>query len=152
LNFYSQTILFLFFLFWGLTRICRFATQFIRDICQSHGISTTDDKGINYSLGGNVARLKKWYKDNNYFESEFCVIALQNTINIFAKFNEIRNEKSAAHPNPLLTKTEAEYAVKVVADTLIFIDKIEKRKKCETQGLPWKVDLGEANDVDDLPF
>lgn len=97
-------------------------------------------------------RLKKWYADNNYFESEFCVIALQNTINIFAKFNEIRNEKSAAHPNSLLAKNEAEYVVKIIADTLIFIDKIEKQKSAEMQNLPWEKDSIGANGVDDLPF
>lgn len=136
----------------AVDRLHTFATQFFRDICQSHGILTTDDKGVYYSLEGTVARLKKWYSDNNYFESEFCVIALQNTINIFAKFNEIRNEKSAAHPNPLLTKVEAEYAVKVIADTLIFIDKIEKQKSAEMQNLPWEIDSAEVNDMDDLPF
>lgn len=136
----------------AIDRLHTFATQFFRDVCQSHGIPTKDDKGMQYSLEGNVARLKKWYADNDYFESEFCVVALQNTINIFAKFNEIRNEKSAAHPNPLLTKVEAEYAVKVIADTLIFIDKNEKQKNTEMQELPYKIDFGKANDVDDLPF
>lgn len=136
----------------AIDRLHTFATQFFRDVCQSHGIPTKDNKGIQYSLEGNVARLKKWYADNDYFESEFCVVALQNTINIFAKFNEIRNEKSAAHPNPLLTKVEAEYAVKVIADTLIFIDKIEKQKNTEMQELPCEIDFGKVNDVDDLPF
>lgn len=136
----------------AVDRLHTFATQFFRDVCKSHGILTMNDKGIYYSLEGNVARLKKWYVDNNYFESEFCVIALQNTINIFAKFNEIRNEKSAAHPNSLLAKNEAEYVVKIIADTLIFIDKIEKQKSAEMQNLPWEKDSIGANDVDDLPF
>lgn len=136
----------------AVDRLHTFATQFFRKVCQSHGIPTKDDKGTQYSLDGNVARLKKWYADNNYFESEFCVIALQNTINIFAKFNEIRNEKSAAHPNSLLAKVEAEYAVKVIADTLIFIDKIERPKDTKAQGLSWEIDFGPANNVDDLPF
>lgn len=136
----------------AIDRLHTFATRFFRDVCQSHGISTTDDRGMRYSLDGNVARLKRWYSENNYFESEFCAVALQNTINIFAKFNEIRNEKSAAHPNPLLAKVEAEYAVKVVADTLIFIDKIEKQKNSGAQKLPWEIDLGAVDDVGDLPF
>ena len=47
----------------------------------------------------------------------------------------MRNNKSAAHPNPLLKKAEAEYAVKVVAETLMFIDNIEKSKQKQT--IPW---------------
>lgn len=121
----------------AIDRLHTFATQFFRTICQMHNIAVVDDKGEHYSLDRNVARLKKWYQDNNYFESEFCTVALQNTINIFAKFNEIRNGKSAAHPNPLLAKAEAEYAVKIIANTLVFVDKIEKEKNMPTQSPSW---------------
>lgn len=138
----------------AIDRLHTFAAQFFRDICRMHSIAVVDDKGNYYSLDGNVARLKKWYQDNNYFESEFCVVALQNSINIFAKFNEIRNERSAAHPNPLLSKVEAEYAVKIVADTLIFVDKIEKEKSAQTQKLPWSFAEFDVDDVagSELPF
>lgn len=138
----------------AIDRLHTLATQFFRNICRVHSIDVVDDKGKNYSLDGNVARLKKWYQDNNYFESEFCVIALQNTINIFAKFNEIRNEKSAAHPNPLLAKVEAEYAVKIIADTLIFVDKIEREKNAQAQELPGDFTEAGVGDVseNDLPF
>lgn len=69
----------------AIDRLHTFATQFFRDVCQSHGISTTDDRGMHYSLDGNVAKPKRWYAEKNYFESEFCVVALQNTINIMIK-------------------------------------------------------------------
>lgn len=136
----------------AIDRLHTFATQFFRNICQLHGIATVDNKGNHYSLDGNVARLKNWYQDSNYFESEFCVIALQNTINIFAQYNHLRNTKSAAHPNPLLATAEAEYAVKVVADTLIFVDRIEKQKTSQTKDLPWEIDCKNADDIGDLPF
>lgn len=130
----------------AVDRLHTFATQFFRDICCLHGIAVVDNQGCNYSLEGNVARLKKWYQDNNYFESEFCIVALQNTINIFAKFNEIRNKRSAAHPSPLLATAEAEYAIRVIADTLMFVDRIEKQKTEQTHVLPWDA-VGT-----DLPF
>ena len=138
----------------AIDRLHTFATQFFRDICRMHSIAVADNKGNYYSLDGNVARLKKWYQDNNYFESEFCAVALQNTINIFAKFNEIRNEKSAAHPNPLLAKIEAEYAVKIIADTLMFIDRIEKEKSAQSQKLSWDFPEIDVDDAvgNDLPF
>lgn len=138
----------------AIDRLHTFATQFFRDICRMHSIAVADNKGNYYSLDGNVARLKKWYQDNNYFESEFCAVALQNTINIFAKFNKIRNEKSAAHPNPLLAKIEAEYAVKIIAETLKFIDNIEKEKNTWVQGSPWDFAEIDVDDAvrNDLPF
>lgn len=118
-----------------IDRLHTFATKYIREICQKHNIAIADEKGDHYSLDALIARLKGWYERENYFESEFCVVAIRNTINIFAKYNDLRNNKSAAHPNQLLQKAEAEYAVKVVADTLMFIDSIEKSKLKKT--IPW---------------
>ena len=133
-----------------IDRLHTFATQYIRKICQNHNIAIADEKGDHYSLDSLVAKLKGWYESENYFESEFCMVAIRNTINIFAKYNDLRNNKSAAHPNPLLKKAEAEYAVKVVAETLMFIDNIEKSKQKQT--IPWG--NGELFvDVDEgLPF
>lgn len=133
-----------------IDRLHTFATQYIREICRNHSIAIADEKGDYYSLDSLVAKLKGWYESENYFESEFCVVAIRNTINIFAKYNDLRNSKSAAHPNPLLKKAEAAYVVKVVAETLMFIDNIEKSKQN-------KLFLGEngellANTDDELPF
>lgn len=133
-----------------IDRLHTFATKYIREICQDHSIDIADEKGDYYSLDSLVAKLKGWYERENYFDSEFCVVAIRNTINIFAKYNDLRNNKSAAHPNPLLQKAEAEYAVKVVVETLMFIDNIEKSKSKKT--LPWG-DGELFDDMDEeLPF
>lgn len=95
--------------------------------------------------------LKNWYKNHSYFESDLCVVAFQNTISIFEKYNALRNGNSAAHPSALLSKVEAEYAIRIVAETLSFIESIETIKDSETEEknlLPWKTDSSE----DDLPF
>lgn len=111
-----------------IDRLHTFSVQFFKGICRKHGIPIVTDQGTYISLDGLVGKLKKYYEQENYFDSEFCVVAIKNTINIFARYNELRNMRSAAHPNPLLQKAEAEYAVKVIADTLMFVDKIEKSK------------------------
>ena len=133
-----------------IDRLHTFATQYIREICQKHDIAIADEKGDHYSLDSLVAKLKGWYERENYFESEFCVVAIRNTINIFAKYNDLRNNKSAAHPNPLLEKAEAEYAVKIVAETLMFIDNIEKSKPKQT--IPWGNDELFVDMDGELPF
>lgn len=132
-----------------IDRLHTFASEYIRKICQKHGISISDDKGDNYSLDSLVGRLKRWYEKENYFESEFCTVAIKNTINIFAKYNDLRNKKSAAHPNPLLKKAEAEYAVKIIADTLMFIDRIEESKQKES---PPRDNIVINVDTEELPF
>ena len=112
-----------------LDRLHTFSVHYFREISLSHGLSIQNNVGEYYALDTLVANLKNFYRDNNYFSSEFCVVAIQNTINIFSKFNKIRNTQSFSHPNPILSKVEAEYVVKVVSDTLLFIDQIENSQK-----------------------
>lgn len=123
----------------AIDRLHTFSTEFFRSLCKKHKISTEDDRGNEYPLQSLVGRLKNWYAENHYFDSEFSVVAIQNTINIFDKYNAIRNDQSAAHPNEVLNKAEAMYAVRIVAETLTFIDKIERIKDVEaaTPRLPW---------------
>lgn len=133
-------------------RLHTFASEYLRSLCHSHGISTTDDKGIEYPLHSLAGMLKKWYADSNYFDSEFAVTAIQNSINLFDKFNEIRNDKSAAHPNKLLSKAEAEYAVRIIANTLTFIDKSENSRAKNVQTLPWEGGVLYVSRDEELPF
>lgn len=123
----------------ALDRLHTFSTKFFRSVCKKHEISIEDSRGNEYPLQSLVGRLKNWYAENHYFDSEFSVVAIQNTINIFDKYNAIRNDQSAAHPNEVLNKAEAMYAVRIVAETLTFIDKIERIKDAEaaTPRLPW---------------
>lgn len=133
----------------ALDRLHTFSTEFFRSVCKKHGISTEDDRGNEYPLQSLVGRLKNWYAENHYFDSDFSVVAIQNTINIFDKFNAIRNDQSAAHPNEVLNKAEAMYVVRIVAETLTFIGKIECIKDAAaTPRLPWD----DLETDDELPF
>ena len=118
-------------------RLQTFASEYLRNLCHTHSIETTYSKGNEYPLHSLAGMLKKWYVDNAYFDSEFAFVAIQNSINLFDKFNGIRNDNSAAHPNDLLSKAEAEYAVRIIANTLTFLDKCEKSKIIKVQTLPW---------------
>lgn len=133
-------------------RLHTFASEYLRNLCHTHSINTTDTKGVEYPLHSLAGMLKKWYVDNGYFDSEFAVIAIQNSINLFDKYNGIRNDKSAAHPNDLLSKAEAEYAVRIIADTLTFIDKCEKSKINKVQTLPWEGGVLYIASDEELPF
>ena len=134
----------------ALDRLHTFSTGFFRSVCKKHGISTEDDRGNEYPLQSLVGRLKNWYAENHYFDSDFSVVAVQNTINIFDKFNAIRNDQSAAHPNEVLNKAEAMYAVRIVAETLTFIEKIEHIKAAEAATLHLSKDDFDTDS--ELPF
>jgi len=133
-------------------RLHTFASEYLRNLCHTHSIETTNSKGNEYPLHSLAGMLKKWYVDNAYFDSEFAVVAIQNSINLFDKFNGIRNENSAAHPNDLLSKAEAEYAVRIIANTLTFIDKCEKSKIKKVQTLPWDGGILYVAPDEELPF
>lgn len=134
-----------------IDRLHTFATNYFREICKKHSIAIADEKGNHYALDSLVGKLKKWYEEENFFESEFCIVAIKNTINIFAKYNDLRNGSSAAHPNQLLQKAEAEYAVRVVADTLMFIENIEK-SNTQPKRVPWGRGELLVDFEGDLPF
>lgn len=108
-----------------LDRLHTFSFKYIRQLSENHNVNISTPNGDKYPLDTMVANLIKWYRSNNYFSSEFIYVALRNTINIFSKFNDIRNNRSFAHDNTLLDKYEAGYVVKIVSDTLVFLDQIE---------------------------
>ena len=109
-----------------LDRLHTFSTKYIRRVCEKHNISTVDDKGKNQPLHSLVGMLTKAYKQNDCLDSDFALVALKNSISIFSAFNDIRNNRSFAHDNQVLNKIEAEYVIKVVSDTLLFIDNLEQ--------------------------
>lgn len=133
----------------ALDRLHTFSTEFFRALCQKHGISTEDNRGNALPLHSLVGELRKWYVVSDYFESDFAGTAVRDTINIFDKFNAIRNNQSAAHPNKLLNKAEAMYVVKIISATLTFIEEMEKIKDIEEEQNRYSVN---PIDDDEIPF
>ena len=112
-----------------LDRLHTYATKLLRQICLDNGISVVDNNGQNYALHSLAGLLKNYYKNENIFESDFTILAIQNNITLFDKYNEIRNNKSYAHDNSVLNKIEAIFAVKTIANIIKFIDDLENFRK-----------------------
>ncbi|MFA5585712.1 MAG: abortive infection family protein, partial [Saccharofermentanales bacterium] len=112
-----------------LDRLHTFSTRYLRNVCSSYDIGVTNDKGNYLPLHSLAGALKKHYLKNVVFDSPFVPLAIQNSIVIFEKFNEIRNKQSYAHDNDVLGNTEAEYVVRTMINTLSFIDSIERLAK-----------------------
>lgn len=134
----------------ALDRLHTFSIVFFRSVCESHGISTKAENGRESPLQSLVGKLKAWYEETNYFDSEFAVVAIRNTINTFDKFNQVRNNQSTAHPNEVLNKAEATYVVHIVVETLTFIANIERIKNED-----YEISCQSCDDSDEdmeLPF
>jgi len=108
-----------------IDRLHTFATEYIRGICQKHGIAVNDGNGNNHPLHSILGALAKYYRDHDRITSEFCVVAVRNSIDMFTKYNDLRNTRSYAHPNSVLRKSEAKYAVQAMTNTLLLIEAIE---------------------------
>lgn len=112
----------------ALDRLHTFSTKYFRTLCGKHGISTKDAQGNELPLQSLVGGLRKWYEEKHYFRSDFSLVAIRYAINVFDKLNAVRNNQSAAHPNEMLNKAEAMFAIRIVSETLSFIDEIERTK------------------------
>lgn len=123
-----------------LDRLHTFAAEYLRTICAKHQIAIVDDKGKNYPLHNLSGSLQKFYRESKVVESEFSLTALRNSIDLFSKYNDIRNDQSFAHPNEVLNKAEASYAVQIITNTLTLIEQIEELID-EKEGRSWIHDL-----------
>jgi hypothetical protein len=128
-----------------LDRLHTFSTKYLRMVCESKGISVLDDRGNYYPLHSLAGMLKKHFEKENETKSEFTLLAIQNSISLFDKYNSIRNNQSFAHDNEILENIEAEFVVKNMANTLVFIEKIESQSNLQKNHL-----FGNSNDG--LPF
>ena len=114
-----------------LDRIHTFSTKLLRRICADNGIDTVNSQGKNLPLHSLAGKLRKKYEEDGVFQSSFTLMAIQNSISVFDQFNSVRNNQSYAHDNIVLDTMEAEFAVKIMADFITFIDRAEAyRKKC----------------------
>lgn len=129
-----------------LDRLHTFSTKLLRQICDDNGIIVTDDKGSYLPLHSLAGMLRKKYEKDGLFQSSFTLIALQNSISLFEKYNSVRNNLSFAHDNEVLDKMEADFAVRIMADLLNFIDKAESYRKMR------KINDSIDNSDDNLPF
>lgn len=92
-----------------------------RRICDFHNISYTKTDGID-SL---FKKYAKFLNHNNYVESEMSKTIFRNTGTLLSQFNEIRNNKTYAHDNPILNQFESEFIYKQVVNILYFIDHVD---------------------------
>lgn len=108
-----------------LDRLHTFAVKYLRDLCAKYGIATEDPNGKKIALHGLAGKLKKHYENSSVISSKFALMAIQSNISLFDSYNEIRNEKSYAHDNPILNDIEADFVVRAMANVLTFLEKIE---------------------------
>lgn len=130
----------------ALDRLHAYSTKVIRQICERHGIDIANDKGNNYPLHSLVGMLKKKYEQDEMFQSSFTLLAIKNSISLFDKYNEIRNDQSFAHDNVILNNVEATFAIRIISAVLCFLDDVE------TLRIDMNEEYAEKCLEDEIPF
>lgn len=115
----------------GLDRLHTFMVKYTRRLCEKHGITVGRDKALHSLFGEYVKRLKQ----SGRIESKMTERILKSSISILEAFNEVRNEQSLAHDNPVLNFTESLLIFKHVTSSIRFIEALET-DTCETSTGP----------------
>lgn len=107
----------------GLDRLHAFVLKYIRVVCNNHGIQADEEKPLHSLLGEYTKHLKK----EGLIESGMTERILKSSISVLEAFNDVRNNRSLAHPNPVLNYDESLLIFNNVASTIRFIRSLEEK-------------------------
>jgi hypothetical protein len=126
----------------GLDRLHTFVIKYVRSLCTQRGITVTRDKALHSLFGEYVKRLR----DDGHIESEMTSRILKSSISTLEAFNDVRNNQSLAHDNPILNYDEALLIFNHVASSIRFLRSLEGKIVQREQR------LGAADQIDHIPF
>jgi hypothetical protein len=124
----------------ALDRLHTFTFRYLRELCDKHQIIYEKSESLNAVFGKYI----KFLIDNKHIESIMAEKILKYSINVIEAFNDIRNNKSFAHDNPVLNYQESILILNSVSNTIKFIESIEGQIK--------KIKEPEQAEWTDLPF
>ncbi len=107
----------------ALDRLHTFAVKFIRHLCDKHSITYDKDQALNSIYGKYIKHLS----DKKLFDSIMAERILKYSIHVLEAFNDIRNNKSFAHDNPILNYDESILIFNNVSNSIKFIQTIEDK-------------------------
>src|SRR5438105_10024307 len=105
----------------GLDRLHTFVVKYVRVLCEKYGINTEREKPLHSLFGEYVKELKR----SGRIESQMTERILKSSISVLEAFNQVRNERSLAHDNPVLNYSESLLIFNHVASSIRFIAALE---------------------------
>lgn len=107
----------------GLDRLHTFVTKLIRTWLHKRGLSSDRDKPLHSIFGEYVKTLR----NAGHIESEMTARILKSSISIMDSFNGVRNMKSLAHDNPVLSYDESILIFNHVCGMVRFLKALEAK-------------------------
>lgn len=105
----------------GLDRLHTFVVKYVRVLCQRQGIDALKEKPLHSIFGEYLKSLKR----RGLIESGMAERILKSTISLLEAFNDVRNNQTLAHDNPLLRRDEALLIFNNVASAIRFLAAVE---------------------------
>ena len=127
----------------GLDRLHTFVIKFVRTLCERRDIVIAREKPLHSHFGEYV----KCLRNNGHLKSEMTARILKSAISVLEAFNDVRNNHSLAHDNPILNYDESLLIFNHVASSVRFIRALEDRLKQRHIG-----EDDSAASEDDIPF
>ncbi len=127
----------------GLDRLHTFTVAFMRSLCEKHGIKVDRDEPLHSLYGKYVKKLKEL----NLIESPMTERILKSSISILDAFNDVRNNKSLAHDNPVLNRNESLLILQHVTTAIKFVWTLDQSIR-----EPKKEEVFYTFEEEDIPF
>ena len=105
----------------GLDRLHTFVIKYVRVVCEQNGIVVSRDKALHSLFGEYVKKLR----DDGVLESEMTARILKSSISVLEAFNDVRNNRSLAHDNPILNYEESLLIFNHVASSIRFLRSLD---------------------------
>ena len=129
----------------GLDRLHTFVIKYVRTLCNERGLVVTRAKPLHSLFGEYV----KSVQGSGLIESEMTLRILKSSISTLEAFNDVRNNRSLAHDNPILNYDEALLIFNHVASSVRFLSSLQR--KLQTQQRAQEQASTQSLD-DDVPF
>ena len=112
----------------ALDRLHVFAIKFLKQLCDSHSVTYSKEETVNALYGKYIKAIKA----KNIIESEMADKIIQYSFQVIQAFNDIRNNKSFAHDNPVLNYDESVLIFTNITATIKFLQLLEAKHKNTT--------------------
>ena len=120
----------------ALDRLHTFVMKYIRELCKKHEIEYEDNEALHSIFGKYI----KFLIANGHIETEMSKRILKTSISNLDSFNDVRNNKSFAHDNPILNYEESVLVFNNISSMVKFIQAVENRisKSKEDNKTEWE--------------
>ncbi|WP_020586221.1 abortive infection family protein [Desulfobacter curvatus] len=113
----------------ALDRLHTYVVKYTKRLCDRHGIAHNKKIPLHAMFGGYIKHLK----NKNMIASAMTERILKTSISILEAFNDVRNNQSFAHDNPILNYDESLLIFNNVSNAIRFINSIDQEPKEEPE-------------------